>query len=46
MGDPGSGKSAMLCTWISRIQQNTQYKHIAVVYHFVGYAEDSVGNDL
>ena len=39
-GDPGSGKSALLCNLVARLKQDKSY---AVVYHFIGFAEGSTG---
>jgi ABC-type lipoprotein export system ATPase subunit len=41
VGEAGSGKSALLCNWISALQKDNS-NHI-VVYHFIGYADGSTG---
>jgi nephrocystin-3 len=38
-GEPGSGKSALLATWIARYQQKNPDAYI--LYHFIGGAPDS-----
>ncbi|KAK3086865.1 hypothetical protein FSP39_024606 [Pinctada imbricata] len=40
LGEAGIGKSTLLCNWIKQLQ--SEYKsEVTVVYHFVGYGENS-----
>ena len=40
MGDPGSGKSALVCNWI---KQNESRQDVVIVSHFVGCTSASTG---
>ncbi|XP_045167540.2 TPR repeat-containing protein DDB_G0287407-like [Mercenaria mercenaria] len=39
IGKAGSGKSALLCNWISALQQDNN--NYTIVYHFIGFADGS-----